>query len=617
MVLRKKSFFPVFIFFLACTFTANAQNPVNPPAILSGFRTLEPGRVLASKLKLQQPVFRGNISSVKNRTIKTGGGTTIKLEKIAAISFKPLNRYTDRLNRLAKPGRTILFKPVVQDEAVEFDDSFVLRKTTSVIVLDPEKMKQISPAYKSFLSRQQVKTMPVAALDPESRKGLSELMSHLDRLAPGDPVRQAGAKGEQEVLDAILAGKGELTIEDTIVVPKFIPKPLKGMTMYPSIKNGVLNFKALQPVRMPLLRQLGRVSGRPHAVPLKKIKMQPMVMAQKPGNRPEFTMSGKKYFTAEFLAGFTRGHSWQWERKWKYNSGFFRATIGGGYGFGLRIPVKASGDLSPTKIYTFDRKDRAVDVHGRLKVDVFDADTAYFRRTGLPESELFRGNEVVLEYQLGFGYKFRALWKDILHKPFSGIGLNYSQNARPPWGRGCSNCGFHIPIPPEVTRTSFGYSALKGFVQTGFHVNGTGAAYFDFAPLHNNRAENPVRLKFENSNYHFFTIRLDPLVPQHNRDIISENFGFRLNGMAYRMGLNITPEVRVGVQAGYKDFSRNFFTEWIELNMFRIGMGAVQLSSHKGTRHEFIFNQGRKTFKKIKTNSRHPIIRHIPRKIIN
>jgi hypothetical protein len=619
MIAKKRYLFSVLVFLLACVFSANAQSPVNPsgPAAPAGFRTIEPGSIVSAMLKFQKPVFRGSISSVSKKSVQLGHGTTMKLGKIAAMSFKPLDRYTTRLQRLAIPGRTILFKPVVHDEAVEFDDSFVLRKSTTVVVLDPAKMKQVSPGYKSFLNRQQIKTMSVAALDPESRKGLSDFMKHIDRLDPRNPLRLAAARGQQEVLNAILAGKGEFTIEDTIVVPKFIPKQLKGMTMYPSIRNGSLNFKALQPVRLPLLKQLGRVSGRHHAIQPGKIKMQHMAMAQQTGNKPKFTISGKKYFTAEFLAGFTRGHSWQWERKWKYPSGFFRATIGGGYGFGLRIPVRASGDLSPTRIYTFDKKDRSVDVHGRLKVDVLDADAAYFKRTGLPESELFRGNEVVLEYQLGFGYKFRALWTDVLYRPFSGTGLNYSQNARPPWGKGCANCGFHIPIPPEVTRTSLGYSALKGFVQTGFHVNGTGAVYFYFAPVRNNIAANPVRLKFENSNYHPFTIRLAPLALPGNQNMISENFGFRLNKMAYRMGLDITPEVRVGIQAGYKNFSRTFTTDWIELNMFRIGMGSVQLSTHKGTRHEFVFNQGIKTFRKMKTKNTNPIIKRIPRRIIN
>ncbi|MCP3876080.1 MAG: hypothetical protein GY699_23395, partial [Desulfobacteraceae bacterium] len=392
----------------------------------------------------------------------------------------------------------------------------------------------------------------------------------------------------------------------TIVVPKRIPLPLKGVTMYPSFQNGTLNFKKLRPVTLPILKELNRVPQKTMLKPMTNIKMKQLTMAPKDPNLSEFHTSGKHYFSGEFLAGFTKGHSWQWERKWKYTSGFFRVTIGGGYGFGLRVPVRARGELSPTKIYNYDKRDKQFNAQGKIMVETLNADENYYKRTGLNHSKLFRGNEVVLEYQMGFGFKLRALWKDLAKKPFSGTGLNYSQNAKPPYGANCTSCGFHIPIPPEITRTTLNFSVMTGYVQTGFHVNGTGKAFFTFTPLINNQPTHAVNLMFDRPEYKTFNIRLNPLSPPSGKDQITQKFGFKIDNLVYRMGMSITPEVRVGVRAGYKSFSRSFNTEWIQLNMFKLRMGTIQLYTHEGTRKDYTFNEGIKTFKKIPAKSKDP-----------
>ncbi|MEN8212067.1 MAG: hypothetical protein ABFR31_10130 [Thermodesulfobacteriota bacterium] len=580
-----------------------AQDPLTVAAPLAPVRnkTIEPNQTLAGKIKYQTPLKKGTIASLGNQQIQLGKTSTTPLKAVARVAFKPINKYTNIVNQRAIIGKTILSKPVILDEAIEFEDSFVLRKSMTITVLNPKEMKQISPTFKSYLSRQKhSKRIDFNALDPESKKGLSELMKTVNSLEPGDPIRKAAAKGKQAVLDAIAAGKGELTIEDTIVVPKFIPKPVKGITMYPGVQNGRLNFKKLQPVSLPVLKELNRVSPPVKFVPVTQLETKPLQMMPKDPKMPEYSKSGKHTFTAEFLTGFTRGHSWQWERKWSYNSGFFRVTIGGGYGFGLRVPVRATGELSPTNIYRYDVRDNLDNLQGRMTAQTLDADENYYKRTGMSPSKIFRGNEVVLEQQLGFGFKLRALWKDLAHKPFNGFGLNYSQNARPPWGANCTNCGFHIPIPPEITQTTLEFSVMTGFVQTGFHVNGTGKAILKFTPFYNGNPASSVSMMFDKPGYKPFNLHLPRLSPPSGQDLVSQQFGFKLSEPTYRMGLSITPEVRVGVNAGYKNFSRTFATEWIPLNMLELKMGTIELHTHEGTKPDYTFTEGIKTFKKIK-----------------
>jgi hypothetical protein len=571
-------------------------------------QNMELNQTLAVKMKFQKPLKKGTISSFASQQVQLGGQTTAPLKMIADTAFKPLNRYTDMVSQKAVVGKTILSKPVVMDEVVEFDDSFILRKSTTVNVLDPEQMQRISPTFRSFLARRgKVEKVSVRVLDPDSRRGLADLMKIIHTLDPADPIRQAAQKGDQAVLDAIMEGKGELTIEDTIVIPKMIPMPVKGVTMYPSFKDGRLNFKQLQPVRTQVLKDLSRVTPPPSApVPMTHIPMQQMTMVPKNTNTPELSKTGKHYFTAEFLAGFTKGHSWQWERRWKYRSGFFRVTIGGGYGFGLRVPVLAQGEISPTKIWRYDVHDARDKIEGKMTVTTLDANESFYRKTGLSPSKLFRANEVVLEYQMGFGYKLRALWKDLAHKPFGGYGINYSQNARPPFGEHCANCGFRVPIPPEITRTTFDYSVMTGFVQTGFHVSGSGKVFFKFTPYVDDNPANSTSLMFNGPGYQPFEFSLLRLTPPQGKEMVSGSFGFKISDLVYRMGLSITPEVRVGVSAGYKGFSRTFTTNWIALNMFKLRMGTVQLYTHEGTRPDYTFTGGSKTYKKIQTEKFDP-----------
>jgi len=596
----------IFTLFNIGTCFAQQNLTLAAPLAPGKIKVLEPNMILSSKIKRQKPIKKGSLSSLASKQVQLGDRTSAPLGSIAKVAFRPLNQYANRLNQRAKIGKTILTSPIVLDEAIEFDDSFVIRKSTTVIVLDPAEMKRISPTYNSFLNQRSAKKISVNELDAQSRKGLAELMKAIGTFDSKNPVRQEAAKGEQAVLNAIVEGKGKLTIEDTIVVPKMIPLPVKGVTMYPTFKNGTLNFKKLRPVTLPILKELNRVPVKTSLKPVTNFKMQQVTMAPRNPNIPEFNTSGKHHFTAEFLAGFTKGHSWQWERKWTYHSGFFRVTIGGGYGFGLRVPVRAKGELSPTHIYNYDRRDKEINAQGKIMVETLDADSNYYKRTGLQNSKLFRGNEVVLEYQLGFGYKLRALWKDLAKKSFDGTGLNYSQNARPPYGANCSNCGFHIPIPPEITQTTLDFSVMTGFVQTGFHVNGTGKAFFGFTPIFNGNPKNTINLMFDRPQYKTFNIRLLPITPPSGKNMVTQKFGFRLDNLVYRMGMSITPEVRVGVQAGYKNFSRTFTTEWIQLNMFKLRMGTVQLYTHEGTRPDYTFTEGVKTFKKMPTKTKDP-----------
>lgn len=565
------------------------------PLAPATFQLEESNKVLATKYALQKPVTVGNAAQFKNQQVMIDQKTTVTLGTLTAKAFKPQVDFAKKLQVPGVVGGAILSKPIIQDEVTEFDDAFVVRRATTINVVNPQALKKASPEYRKFMGKRSNKRILLNKLSPESVAGLDHYMKEvLPKLPANDPIRLAAVNGPQAILDAIRDGKGMLTIEDTIMVPKLVmPMSPQGVAMYPKFnQNGVLTLK--KPIQMQTFTvkpmQLAAPPAKLAPAPLAKKQLQ-MVKRNVP-----FEASGNHNFSEEFLAGFTKGHSWQWEQRWSYTSGFFRVTVGAGYGFGLRVPFTVSGAFSPTNIIINDRADRTIDIRGQLQVDVFDANSDYYRRVGLPQSKVFAGDEFVTEMQFGFGYKFRALWKDIAYKKFVGSGVNYSQSFTPPFGHCNNNCGIRIPIPAELTRTEFDVAALEGEVQIGLHLSGKGQVGMDFNRLIDGQPIGKARFNFKNTNAKNTTFRLDRIDTETNVDKAQARYGFMLDNLNYRLGLTVTPEVRLGVVAGYKDFSRTFYTDWLPLNFYTIRLGTINLGSHEGTPSNYIYADGLKSF---------------------
>ncbi len=563
--------------------------------------------VTAAKLKRQTPLATGNLSKFKKKTIKTGKNKSVKLETLTKAAFGDQDQFAVQVGKKANVGKAILAKPVVRDEVTEFDDSFMITKSTTIVVVDPKKLKKDSPQYRDFLSQRAAKKVSVASLSKSEKKGLKDFFKNVGKLSPNDPLRQAAAKGEQAVLDAIVEGKGELTVEDTLIVPKDLSPPEDGQVLYPVFKNGVLDYSKMKPAKSRAMKAMA-ASARAQGSKAKVTNAAAGNVPKKttlakteppPGGKQTVLREGEHRFTEEFMAGFTVGNSWQWERKWTYTSGFFRITVGGGYGFGLRVPIRVSGELAPEKIVVYRKNDQAVSASGKVSVETLDANEAYYREVGLSNSQLFRGKEVVLEYMFGYGFKFRALWKDVIKKPFTAKGINYSQDAKPPLGANCASCGFSIPIPPEITSTKFNYKALTGFLQVGVRVSGNGKVLLDYRDiLGRETSGNSRNLTFNSTQPKNISVNIPKLALAEGSTEISKRYGFTLDHLRYQLGVTITPEVRLGIKVGYKDFSRTFNTDWYRLDLFRVHIGNIELRRHEGTTREYTYNGGKKTFLK-------------------
>jgi len=560
-----------------------------------------------SRLRSAKPMRRASLNAMQTRTVKTGDGSVQQLGAIVVKSFKEQETFATRMNKADLVGRAILFLPEVEDEVLEFEDSYVIRRSTKIIVINPVLVSRESNLFRDYLGERP--RMPVRLgvdeLDQEEQAALKTFMTiGINELDPNDPIRAAARSGEQAVLDAIVAGKGALTIEDTLIIPKRMGLDQGADIRIPTIRDGVFDLKNLEPVKSLSIKSLGSNPMPQEPLKLKAIPIPKKEPPPRQPLKPEAKASGKKKITAEFLAGVTRSANFQWERKWEFPTGYFRITLGAGYAFGYRVPLVATASIEPTKAYIQDYSDKKVIIGVAGKLETVNGSKNYYKRVGLPANQLKNGKELLLEANVGYGYKLRALWKTRLYRPYTAIGISYSQNFQPPMNSSisCSTCDFIMSLDPKTTKMSLDLTLLKGTAWIRFDGKTAGLPSLNLKTMVDNKTQKNYALKNVEtmSGTYPYKIVLKPIPLRKGTTTQIRPYGIRLTDPTYKARLVITPQIKLGLRIGYKKISRNFNTGWINLNSLRIDTGQMILKSHVGTPKEHVWNEGKKTYRRIK-----------------
>ncbi|MCP5051840.1 MAG: hypothetical protein GY940_32030 [bacterium] len=552
--------------------------------------------LLQMKLKYQKPLRKGSLSQLQNREVMLSKSFSQTLAQVSRNVLADQNTFRRNMTRFR--GIVTKFNRKV-DQVYEFPGSYVVLKSTKVVVSNPAEFARVSPEYKSFIGSQRIREVTAASLGPESRKGFEAFIKNeIPRMSANHPLRKAAKRGKNELLQAIAAGKGTFEIVDTLVIPKKPLPAVGGKLQKPVFKNGSFNHGLAKPLKSARLDVIGRLGIQKQVGVLKDFSGPGDTRYQKHIKKPGITETGSRSFEARFLAGFTKGNSWEWERRWNFPSGFFRVTLGAGYGIGLRIPIKVNGTLYPTLIEVKDTRDRAIAMGTRLKAVPLNAGSGFYRDTGLPQSKVFDGKEAVLEAEFGYGFKLRAVWTTLLHRKYRTYGLNYSKDFTPPSGD-CRDCGYRFAIPPRLTHTEFDFKVMKGYAQAALKLSGKGEIQLDYLPIQDGKGKGKRLLSFRDSRYKNIKATLSRIILPPNRVRISQRYGFKLSNPRYKIDLTLTPEIRLGVNIGYKWLSRSFSTGWISLNSFKMKLGTLQFNRHAGTRSEFLLDKGIKRFEKI------------------
>lgn len=571
------------------------------------------------QLALRPPLRTLPPAGLRGYTVTLGEGVTEDLQQVSDRLFADNETFEREASAAA---RALAGPPQVTAEAFELPDAFVLVRSTRVVVTDPSALARSSGDFRSFLSgraapafrgprpkpggrasdlgnrsesaSRSARPVSDAALEPESRAGFERFLAdEVPRLPPDDPIALAAREGREAVLEAIAEGKGEFEIIDTFVVPREPFAMVDGQPQHRVMRDGLLIHGESAPVRSPLLRALGlSSSGNPG--------IRPGLLDLRPTERPSTSLGGTHRFTQPFLTGFESGIGWEWERRWNFPSGFFRITLGASIIVGLRAPIEVSGSYTPAHVERRDHRDREDAVKLSVHAKTSDGDAQLYRSTGLDRDLVADGKEFVLEFDLYFGYRLRALWTNLAHSRNAHYGFDAGADFEPPLGG--SGSLPRIEIPASVTGTRIGVEYLHGDAQIGLQPRARGEISLDYDALWGNRVVHSQTVRFDRPKEMTIDERLPALTVAEVGDSAKQGYGFRLSNPTYRADLSLTPQIRLGLTAGYSSFSRSFSTNWMSLNALRIQLGSVKLSHHPGTVAEYRFDDGVKEYARINTS---------------
>lgn len=586
----------------ACGAVASAQVRPNVPTgrVSAATPALDNTSLLGKHLLGSRAVQRGSLASMARKTVEVAPGKQAQLGNIAAAAFASQQALKAELGR-ASSG---LFGAVVQrDEAIELPDRFIITRTTSAVVKTPATVRGVSQAFREQTSGQSG-TITLASLPADARAGLRAFMQEAQGYAPGHPMRAAAARGEQGMLDAIAAGEGTFEVTDTIVVPKRAVVVRQGTVSAPTQARGVQQYSTTRPVNLGLSTTASApsgvlVGGQTSAA------LHRGTRVDSPGVRG----GGTYQSTARRLNGFTFADAWEWERTWRYPSGFFRFGVSAWYGLGLRIPIEVKATVSPTQLQTRQAVDPALSYDVRLSTAPVNGNAAYYQQAGLSPEQVLQGRELAAGGGFTYNLKLRALWTTVITRSggrefrLTG-GTAGSGDFTPPIGNATRSAS--IFVPASLTGTSLSFGPLSGKIELGVKVNMKGRITGDVTGLVDGRAaacDDRGTSAADLRTPHRFDHRSATQESVYNcplpRSNTSKNtsYGFRVSNLNYRADWSLTPGAQGSVSARYKGWGKTFkLTFW--LDSVSIPLGSSSFGAHAGTANTVQWQGGLKRFER-------------------
>ena len=607
----------------ACAISLLVFSPAVAQQRLQAARVVaaEDDTLIVARQAVSKSTQRLRISDLGNRTVRTGDNSTQAIRAIVAESFREQAEFAKRMNKaeLVNAGALVAL-PEVDDEVLVFDDAYVIRRSTTIIVKDPQRVARASTLYRNYLGERaqrapqgnrQLRAAQTVLLDAEERAGMQQFIaSGVNALHPDDPIRAAAARGEDELIAAIEAGLGQLTVEDTLIIPKVAGIDQGQNVRIPTVRNGVLDLKAPVPVKSQSIKGLS-VEPKQTATAVAPVRATPAT-PQKPKRaplEPKTESSGKANITAEFLMGITRAGNFQWERKWVYTSGFFRLTLGAGFAFGYRVPVVATAIVEPTRGYIRDYSDKKVIIGAAASVKTVNGNAGFYQRAGLKGNQVQGGDELLLEANVGYGYRFKAFWKTIRYRPYTAIGISYSQSFKPPMVMSNNSADFGVDLDPKTTKISYDGTFVSGSASIRFLGKAWGDLGIELQTLVDNKVQKTFDLapdKMTAAGAFPYKLTMNPVPLRQGQTIQTRPFGVRFANPEYTGRVIVVPGLKFSFGVGYKRFKRTFSTSWINLADLTVDTGNTTLKRHEGTRARYTWNKGEKVHHRLAQPQKKP-----------
>lgn len=560
----------------------------NSPELASVLRNWDEQSILAVEVSRQSPQQVMNRNAMRRVQVRSETGEPVALDKLFDNTFAAQRSIEHQLQRI--PAAALTGRPQQTEAVVEFPDRLLMVRQVRIVVLDPRQAASAAPELARFLApvnQAKVAQARVRTLDPDLQESFRRfLKDELPTLEPDDPLRQAMAEGgEDAVLRAMLSGAGEFGVTDQVVVERRLGNDGQ-MRLHQDLKP--LARTSRQPVEMAPLRPMVRPSQGFDPSSLGGPGARESQYQYPAGDRNE----GRVEFNEGFLAGFTLGHEIAWERRWNFSGNFLRVSYGIGYGIGLRIPMIVNGQSQPTRTVRSAVRDPGQSIDLRLSAATADKNDVFYRQTGLPNHLLFGGNEFVCTGGSWLSVKLYALGKNWVNLSPVNSPLHLSYDFSPPLG-GAPRAIFTFAIPPELTRTQLDFGVLKGALQVGLGMNGTGSVGLPYALILDGQPQSLQQLVLNSTGTRAETIQL-PAMQIAPRSVKQQTYGLHIGAPSYVMQSIAAVRLRLTAKIEAGPLERHVETDWYDV--FNLPLGQVVMHPHAGTKNAYQWNEGVRIF---------------------
>ena len=521
----------------------------------------------------------GAVAKNKSKSVEIAGGGKMTVGELAD---GVLEESRAREKDLKKATPALASEPVVEETYTETANEIVITSKTKFTVKDPQKLRATSPRFRSYRAKfKSGSTFKASQLKSGPKKNFDSFRASMKKKPKGHPLREPAIAGDEQLMQAVLAGKGDVTITTSVVVPKKRPKFSGKSAAVPTYSGGTLSYKTKA---------------------TRNFKNVP-VGTDSPGKSIQVT-DGKKNTVSKFLTGFTEYQSFKWVERWDFGSrDYFKITAEAGYAFGLRIPVEVTGTLKPTKITTRLGTDKACDYKVELKARAFDANKQFYKDTGLSSKEAFDGDEFVMEADAFLKIDLVAGWGTIkIHERIpKKLGVDWSKDIRPPFGNSGTSKGIDLWVPATITRTKISILGIVvGKAQIGVNLSGSGKVKVDYMSLYDG---NGIDSKFNSKKRNHTLTYADNVTKKITTTLPAmtqkgqKKYGYQLSKPRYSWSLKATPGLKGAINLNAKPF----FEERIGIgpfwfNEFALRLGTIDFKAHAGTKTVRKIQKGLKTF---------------------
>lgn len=517
-------------------------------------------------------------------TLSMGNGKNVPLSDTVRELSLPLDEFKNKARNAAR----YISGGIVTDEAVlETDDSYIVTKSVRVTVTNSAGFAASVPEFGEYLKGRGTKAQKYSELKGKDAAVIDKFLENdLKKLPAGHPLVQAAARGKDSFLEAVHNGLGDFEIIDSVTISKEPMALVNGRLLYPVTGRYGFEYNVSRALsNSPLNEIQSRILPEP---------LPPADWADAPAVHNSDSVSGNTPFIAQFLTGFTMGRAWKWKRRWNFAVGFYRLSLGAGYGFGLRLPLRFTGTAFPADTTRVGPVDRSYDIYADITCAPFNGDARFYETIGVPREKIFDGKEFVLNASAWYSMKLYAFGVNWIHITPVDIGFDQGSDFTPPLG--ASKAQFRLEIPARLTGTEFGdEDYFGGSIQFGAAVEMTGSvdvrAEWRYAGLTNNERE----LVFNNSRSVRFPVTL-PAANDNPPRSRSHNYTLLLRSPRYSLSFAFIPSLKGSITVGIPGLSKTFNTGWINLNSYKIDIASHTFGVHSGTPRVFQQQMGTKNF---------------------